>query len=579
MHSSEKEYPEGNDRVISKGPCPKCGSQDNLRTYADGHTHCYSMGCGHRTPPTGEVQTTSHSSRSSSFSVTDSNLLEPDAGSWPKEGLKSRRITVETMRRFGVFTPGFKGKRVQAYPYFNQDGSQAGQKIRLPDKDFPFIKADGGKSLGEAQLFGRHVFGDRFDRQVIICEGELDALSVAQEMNFKTAVVSVNAGAGNAAKNLKANYLWLDRFEDIVIWFDDDQPGRDAAEECAKLFKVGKVRIAKHGEFKDASDVLQAERPGDIQTTIYAATKWRPKGIVNAADNEDDVTTANDEEHSFKFTWPWPELDTMFGPILPGQVVYNVAGTGVGKTTFTNHTVLSLMGQGAKIAFFSFEGTRKEVKIGILGVASGKRLDIEPLPDEDMRALHKLYFGGRNLELFDPETAEWSTEAIENYARYCAKALDCQVIFIDPLSFVVAGMAATDNVVQALDTVSRNFAAMAKELGVHLQISHHLSRPQGTAHEEGAQTSINQVRGSGSIANFASIVIGHERNQQADGDDKLLTQLRSLKNRPRSRTGPVMVLTYDLSTGQLTPSNKPFPQPGAGKGDTPPFSSVSGDDY
>lgn len=483
------------------------------------------------------------------------------------------------MRRFGVFTPGFKGKRVQAYPYYSQDGSVAGQKVRLPDKDFPFMKAEGGQQLGECQLFGRHVFGDRFDRQVIICEGELDAMSVAQEMNFKTAVVSVNAGAGNAKANLQKNYLWLDRFEDIVLWFDDDKPGRDAAEECAKLFKVGKVRIARHGEFKDASDVLQADQPGDIQTTIYAATRWRPKGIVNAADNEDDVTTVNDEEHSFKFIWPWPELDAMFGPILPGQVVYNVAGTGVGKTTFTNHTVLSLMGQGAKIAFFSFEGTRKEVKIGILGVASGKRLDIEPLPDEDMRALHKLYFGGRNLELFDPETAEWSTEAIENYARYCAKALDCQIIFIDPLSFVVAGMAASDNVVQALDTVSRNFAAMAKELGVHLQISHHLSRPQGTAHEEGAQTSINQVRGSGSIANFASIVIGHERNQQADGDDKLLTQLRSLKNRPRSRTGPVMVLTYDLSTGQLTPSNKPFPKPGQGRGESQPFSSVAGDDY
>jgi hypothetical protein len=40
-----------------------------------------------------------------------------------------------------------------------------------------------------------------------------------------------------AAKVLKANYLWLDRFEEIVLWFDNDEPGQAAADECARLLK------------------------------------------------------------------------------------------------------------------------------------------------------------------------------------------------------------------------------------------------------------------------------------------------------------------------------------------------------
>jgi len=581
-----EDRPEGNDRVISKSECPKCHRSKAFVTYADGHSHCYGAGCDYfEAAPTGsDPKPTSSSPTSRPSSV---NTLEPDSGSWPRDGLPKRRIKLDTMRKFGVFTPGWNGERVQVYPYFNAQGEPAGQKLRTSDKSsFPFLKAEGYQPLAECQLFGRHVFGDRFDRQVIICEGELDAMSVAQETDFKTAVVSVNSGAQSAAKVLKANYLWLDRFEEIILWLDDDEPGQLATEECAKLFKVGKVRIAKAGNgFKDASDLLQADRPGDIKAAIYSAVKWRPKGIVNAADNEDDVTTPKEESHAFSIDWPWVELGAMFGPMLPGQVVYHVAGTGVGKTTAQIHIILSAIQQGAKVALLSFEGTRREIKLAIMTVGHGERVDIEPLPDDKMRELHRLYFGHRKLELFDPETAEWSQAAIEGYVRYCAKALDCQIVVIDPLSYVVAGMDQNADERRGLDMASRNLAGMAKELGVHLQISHHLSRPDtGPGHEEGAPTSLKQIRGSGGIAMFATIVIGHERNQQAEGEDALLTQLRSLKNRPRSKTGPIMVVKYDVETGQLSPTNKQFPRAGsgrvpqAGSRDTP-FAPADGQDY
>ncbi len=560
-----EEYPEGHDVVVQADYiCPSCG-HDNAKLYADGHWHCYGQGCG----KTGSVSGDLPASAPSKAKATEVGLLSPGVDGFKLSKTNGKRkITTKTASKIGLFEADYKGQPVRVYPYYDKQGNLANQKLRLPGKEFVVLKAPDAPKLQDCQVFGHHVWGDKFDRQVIITEGEEDMAAVAQATDFKTAVVSLTSGASSARKQLQADYLWLDRFDDIVLWFDNDEAGKAAAPECADLFKVGKVRIAVTPEgYKDASDLVQADKPGDIQSVIYTAQKWKPRGIVNAAENREDVMKPKEEDSAFAYSWPWKQLDDFFGPMLPGQMVVDVAGTGVGKTTFIYHVLEGLNKQGAKVGFFSFEGTRREIKMGILTVVNGKRIDLEPLEDEAMGKLHDKFFGSGLVEMFDPETAEWGMEAIEGYLRYAAKALDCTVMFIDPLSFLVAGMDQNADERRGLDLVSRNLAGMAKELGIHIHVSHHLSRPSmGPGHEEGAPTSLNQIRGSGGIAAFASIVMGHERNQQAPGDDCLLTQVRGLKNRPRSRTGPIMVLEYGLETGRLTPTNKPFPKPGT-KGD------------
>jgi twinkle protein len=571
---------EESSTVVGKEDCPKCG-KDNAKRYVDGHLFCFTAGCAYREPPTHAAEAKPREPAAGFGSHRDTSALIPTDYSVTTD-LAKRGLVFATLKRFGVFLADYQRERVQVYPYHDQMGELANQKLRTSDKTFPVLKANPAPPMGECRLFGHNVFGDRYDRQVVVTEGELDAMTVAQCTDFKLAVVSVGLGAGSAAKHLKANYLWLDRFAEIILWFDDDEAGKIATEECAKLFKVGKVRIAKAPGFKDASDVLQAGKPGDVKTAIYMAEAWKPKGIVNAADNADDVTAPTDADHAFKFNWPWDEVTEFLGPILPGQVCYHVAGTGIGKSTGVSEIVVDLLKQGATVAYFGFEDTRRDTKLRIMGTVFSQRFDINPSPDDDMRAKHAEVFGHRRLFLFDPETAEWTTEAVMSYARYCAKALGAQILVWDPLSFIIAGLSLAADERRALDMVSRDLAATAKELGVHMQVTHHLTRPDGLAHEEGAQTSLNQVRGSGGIANFATFVIGHERNQQAaEAADSLLTQLRALKNRPRSRTGPMVTLAYDLHTGRLLPTPRPFPKSG-GKSDKrgSGFAPVqAGDDY
>lgn len=472
--------------------------------------------------------------------------------------LKLRRLTADTLRRSGYFRADFKGEVVQVAPYYDQNGDLFQQKLRFPDKSFPILKA---KTGGEPKLFLQQVFGDRYDRKVIITEGELDALSVAQVLDWKTAVVSLTRGAAGAVKDLKTNWRWLDRFEEIVLWFDDDEPGRLAAEESAKLFAVGKVRIAKAPGAKDASDLLQANRPGDILAAIYAATKWSPAGIVNAADCADDM---DEEPETDAWSYPWEGLQDYTGGQRPGEVTYHVAGTGIGKTTLLCEVAHHLLfGQepssaSVKIGFLAFEALRRDIQLAILSVHASRRLDLEPVSKEAKRRMHQEVFGGRRVELFDPETAEWSVDAILSYVRYMASALDCKVIFIDPLSFIIAGLAAQADERRTLDKVAMDLAKLSKELAIHIHITHHLKRSDGVAHEEGGEISLNEVRGSGGIANFANSVIGWERNQQGDRAD--LMRARVLKNRKKGRTGVAQMLSYDDKTGRLHPSTDAWPE-------------------
>lgn len=498
-------------------------------------------------------------------------MLRPSDTPGAFDPLNKRGLTSETLRRASYFKAGFKGQVVQVAPYYDQTGELCQQKVRMPDKSFLVLKAhDEVPAINDCWLFLRHVFGDRYDRRVIVCEGELDALSVAQVRNWKDAVVSVNGGAKAAAKCMKANYLWLDRFAEIVLWFDDDEPGREAAEECAQLFKVGKVRLAKVPGCKDASDVLQANRPGDIEAAIYGATAWRPKGIVNAKDRSADVTAPTEKVLAWNYPPQMEQLQAMTAGLHRGEVIYHVAGTGVGKSTALREIQYHLVEQGVKIAVLSFEDTVRDAKFGLMSIKASERLHLVALPDpEDEKAreaydsrmvrIHAEVFGGGLVELFDPETADWSMEAILGYVRYCAKALDCIVIFIDPLSFVAAGIELTADERRVLDRVAGEFAKLAKELGIHIQISHHLKRTAGIPHEEGAPTSLNELRSSGGLANFAMGVIGWERNNQAEGDGWRVTQSRIIKPVRRTGKSGLADVLYYQENGRLVKSTVPFP--------------------
>jgi len=115
---------------------------------------------------------------------------------------------------------------------------------------------------------------------------------------------------------------------------------------------------------------------------------------------------------------------------------------------------------------------------------------------------------------------------------------------------VVSGMEGGDER-RIIDNTMTALRSLVEELNCGMILVSHLKRPSGDrGHEDGAQTSMSQLRGSAAIGQLSDIVIGLERNQQ-DTDSPNVSQVRVLKNRWSGDTGLCCALEYMKDTGRM----------------------------
>ncbi len=67
-------------------------------------------------------------------------------------------------------------------------------------------------------------------------------------------MVSLPSGAASAKKAIQRAIPWLQGYEEIVLFFDNDEAGRKAAEDAASVLPPGKPNIARLATHTDASD-------------------------------------------------------------------------------------------------------------------------------------------------------------------------------------------------------------------------------------------------------------------------------------------------------------------------------------
>ena len=250
---------------VTHEPCPSCGSQDNLSRYDDGHAYCF--GCQYREgTETEKAQGAGSSSPFQFLSVT------------PK-ALPNRNLTLETCTKWGYGVSNYQGQPCQVATYRTEQGTPIAQKLRFSDKSFLIL---GGKRKDESlPLYGMHLCSG--GKIVVVTEGEIDALTVSQLQGNKWPVVSVPTGAQGAFKALKSHLNWFDGFEKVILMFDQDEVGQQAALKCAELFKPGHAAIAKLS-LKDPNELLLAGKGDEIIREIFNAKPYRPDGIIEGKD-------------------------------------------------------------------------------------------------------------------------------------------------------------------------------------------------------------------------------------------------------------------------------------------------------
>lgn len=429
--------------------------------------------------------------------------------------------------------------------YRDAKGSLVAQKFRKAGKSFSWI----GKAKGPP-LYGMWLWGP--GKHLVITEGELDALSMSQAFDLKWPVVSLPNGAPSAATTIAQHYEWLEQFDRIVLMFDMDEPGRQAAEECAASLPAGRACIASLPE-KDANDTLLLHGPGALVKAFWNATPWRPDGIRAASELADEFFNPPPVRG---IPYPWDEWNEVLGMMRLESLVTLTAGTGIGKSTTLRELLYhALMTHDEPCGAMFLEENNLETMEALVGIHLSKNvyMDRSLATEEELRdAFNKV--SSKKLFVYD----HFGSSEIDNICakiRYLVKACGVRWIFLDHLSILVSGLEGDER--RTLDMAMTKLRTLVSELKCALFCVVHLKRPQGDqGHEDGADIHLGQLRGSHSIAQLSDAVIALQKPEDdPNGYGALPICLKNRRN--GGRKGPMGRLRYDRTSGRLLAST-PF---------------------
>lgn len=513
--------------LVEHAPCEHCGSSDGKAVYDDGHTYCFV--CERYTGADGSAVDNS----------VNTSLVQGVC-----KALGKRRIARKTCQKYGYMVGKHKGTPVQIANY-RKKGEIVAQHLRYPDKDFAWL----GEPKG-VEMWGQHLWASK-GKRIVITEGEIDCMTIAQVFGLSWPVVSLPSGIKSAKKSILHNLEFLDSFDEIVLAFDDDAPGREGVAEVAPLFTPGKVKVMSYEGFKDANEMYLSEQGSKLGNSVYRAKDYRPDGIVSGADLIDDIL----REPVPGIPMLYPKLSEMLDGCRKGELYLWTAGSGIGKSTAVTEIAYDLkVNKGAKVGVIYLEENRKKTGDKWLSIYLNKPIfnSREGVTiDQIMEAHHHVLQEG--FWLYD-HWGSTSTDALLGKIRYMALALGVDWVVLDHISIVVSGLSEDEGERKTIDIFMTRLRSLIEETGIGVQAIVHLKRKggQGTkSYNDGGRVSLTDLRGSASLEQLSDAVIALERDQQ--GEDPNISTIRILKNRPTGITGVADTLKYNPTTGRLLP--------------------------
>ena len=257
-------------------PCPLCSSSDAASINDDGSAYCFS--CDARINNYQELIGGSVKDNIKEFKVHKNNSVNDIEGSFA--ALTDRGISLDTAKKYNVKSiSNSNGEIVRHfYPYYIASEITS-YKIRGVDKHFTWR----GNSQGTG-LFGESIF-KASGKFITLVEGECDAMAAYELLGSKWPVVSLKSGAAGAVRDIKKSIEFLEKFDNIIIYFDNDKAGRDAAKKVARLLTPGKAKILSlPDDFKDANEMLKAARIQSYVDAWWSAKLYTPSGVLNISE-------------------------------------------------------------------------------------------------------------------------------------------------------------------------------------------------------------------------------------------------------------------------------------------------------
>lgn len=494
-------------------PCQYCGSSDAGALYSDGF-YCFS--CNTYVPAKGGEQS------------VEADEVVKDIISYGYAEIPERGLSEEVCRFYDYGIGRYNGQIVHVANY--RYGSKRKQHIRTPDKQFFWL----GGGTAHVELFGQHLYQKQ--PYLIITEGEIDCLTVAQLKLKQFLVVSVPNGAANATKAVLDNYDFIRQFELIYLWFDTDKAGQQAVEKLVIQLPPGKVYIIDSAPYKDANEVFLAWGANAVLNRIKQARLYRPDHLISVEEMDLEKVMKTPENENFKVGFN--HFNNFYMGLRKHELTMIGAGTGVGKSTYMRQLAydLLMLNPSVKIAYIALEETIIKTLLGFVAmdnnVALGDLyLNRELIPPESMKdSIGKF----KERLLFYDHFGSIDPLNMLQKIEYLAKAEGIDFLFLDHLTILISGLEIQDER-KAIDVFLTRLRSLIENTNIGVIMISHVSNNsayRGKAPEEGGKISIKDFRGSGSIGQLSDNVISLQRNIVAkQPEDRRRTEVYALKNR------------------------------------------------
>ena len=403
---------------------------------------------------------------------------------------EKRNISKDTIDYVGVK----ENNNCVVFEYRNELGEHLANKYRKTKKsEGPKMWFEKGTNVNT--LFNMDKVN--LSETLLITEGEFDCLS-AIESGFKN-TVSIPSGVNSTNEWITSNWTFIEQFEEVIIWFDNDEAGIKGAREVFNRLPNASVKIVRCEVANDINELLHKYGKLAVLKQIEKASTPTLEGVATLDMIEDfDVHEAETLKLGID------DIDADLVGMVFGSLNVLSGRNGSGKSTILNQIYIAeAIAQGYKTFLFSGELIGGNVKYWLLQTLANEEQFAEYTAKDGhkykkvtIQAKEKIVNDMKD-RFFLYDSDDYRIEAIIEKMTVLAKRYGVRVFVIDNLMTVESSLKdkyeAETDIVKKLKNFAKKYNAL-----VHL-----VAHPRKSMNDEIEK---DDVAGSANITNLADYV-------------------------------------------------------------------------
>ena len=440
--------------------------------------------------------------------------------------LESRGIGKEIAEKYRITTRK-DDDEILVFPFYDENNVLQFIKYRNMDPQ-PGQSKEWCEAKCKPILFGMDQCDPDQSGTLVLTEGQIDSLSVAEAFGGDVNAVSVPTGAKGFTW---VPYCWdfLGKYKWLVVFGDHENDEITLLDEMTRQFHgtVKHVRPEDYQGCKDANELLQKYGKEAVVHAVENAVAVDHPRIKRLAD-----VKRQDLSQMEKVNTGIRALNKKIGGFYFGQLILLTGERGQGKSTLASQFGAYAVHQGHSVMFYSGEMPEWCFQDWFERQLAGRRsintmtsnLEYESYMVDAVKEdkIREWYQDQAYLYSNDILDGEEETEALVKTLDTSIKQYGCRVLIIDNLMTAIEDDLKSDIYRQQTQFV-KQLALMAKRYNVIIILVVHPRKRYGS------EFGNDDVSGSANITNLADVVLRYTRPKDEPDDSKRVLQI--FKNR------------------------------------------------